>query len=85
LRARFAALSATAHPAVARSSTPVRPIVKVGKLPAPPRLASPVVPNSVNSPRLAQREKAIRQALCEAYKNNVPGYPSICAAAGPAP
>lgn len=84
LRAQFAARSAAAQPAVALPSPPVRPVATAAKLPAPPRLAHPVVPRAVNGPRLAQRDKAVQQALCGAYKNNVPGYPSICTAAQPA-
>jgi hypothetical protein len=67
MRARFTAPSAAAHPAVARPSPPMRPVLTVAKLPAPPRLARPVVPQAVNNPRLAQRDKAVQQALCEAY------------------
>jgi len=82
LRARLTAPSAAAQPAAARPSPPMRPVLTVAKLPAPPRLARPVVPQAVTNSRLVQKNEAVRQALCEAYKNNVPGYPSLCAAAG---
>jgi hypothetical protein len=82
LRARLTAPSAAAQPAVAPPSQPLRPVLTVAKLPPPPRLARPVVPQAENNPALVQRNQAVRQALCEAYKNNVPGYPSMCTAAG---
>lgn len=66
------------QPAVARPRLPMRPVLTVAQLPAPPRLGRPVVPQAVNDPRHTQRSEALRQALCEAYKNNVPGYPSAC-------
>ena len=85
LTARFAppsaaAQPAAAQPAVAQPSAPVR-VLTVAKLPAPPHLARPMVPQTVNNPQLAQRNEALRQALCSAYQNNVPGFPSICVAA----
>lgn len=85
LRSQFTASSAAASPAAARPSKPLRPVLTVAKLPDPPRLASPVVPKTVTNPRLAQRDNAMRQALCQAYKNKVPGYPSVCASAGAVP
>jgi hypothetical protein len=84
LRSQLTASSAAAPPAAARPSKPLRPVLKVAKLPDPPRQA-PVVPKAVTNPRLAQRDSARRQALCQAYKDNVPGYPSACAAGAAVP
>ncbi len=77
IRTRLAAAS-PARTAVARPRLPMRPVLTVAQLPAPPRLARPVVPQAANDPRQTQRSEALREALCEAYKNNVPGYPSAC-------
>jgi Ricin-type beta-trefoil lectin domain-like len=79
IQARVLAPFAT-QPAVNPPTSPMPPVRTVATLPAPPRLARPVVPQSVNSPRLAQRIETVRQAVCGAYKNSVPGYPAICAA-----
>src|SRR5580704_1326918 len=67
-----------AQPAVRPSKLPMRPVISVAKLPAPPHLAKPVIPLSVPNARLVQRNESLRLALCEAYKNNVPGYPLAC-------
>jgi hypothetical protein len=66
------------QPAVKQSKLPPRSVIFVSKLPPPPHLAKPVVPQSVPNPRLVQRNESLRQALCEAYNNNVPGYPLAC-------
>jgi len=80
IRARLTASSAAAQPAVTRPTPPMRPVLTLAKLPEPPRLPRPIVPQAASNPRLTQKNEAVRQALCEAYKNNVPGYPSVCAA-----
>lgn len=80
IRARFATSSAATQPAAAQPNSAIRQVLTVAKFPAPPRPARLLVPQAVNNPQLAQRSEAVRQAICEAYKNNVPGYPSTCAA-----
>lgn len=77
LRSRIAAPIAV-QPAVKRSKLPMRPVLTVAKLPPPPRLARPVVPQAVPNARLVRQHESLRIALCEAYKNNVPGYPLAC-------
>jgi hypothetical protein len=57
---------------------PARPVVTVAKLPAPPHLARPVIPAQVRDARLAQKSENLRVAICDAYKNKVPGYPMAC-------
>lgn len=59
---------------------PMRPVLSVAKLPSPPRLARPVAPQAVSDPRLIQKSESVRLAICEAYKNAVPGYPLACQA-----
>lgn len=60
----------------------MRPVMTVAKLPNPPRLARPVIPQAVKNARIMQKNEASRLALCEAYKNNVPGFPRVCLANG---
>ncbi|HUA83813.1 MAG TPA: ricin-type beta-trefoil lectin domain protein [Bryobacteraceae bacterium] len=78
LTTRFA--PPAAQPPAVQPSAPMRPVLTVAKLPAPSRLARPMVPQSVSNPQMTQRNEALRQALCTAYKNNVPDFPSICTA-----
>jgi hypothetical protein len=71
------AASATAKPAVSRPRLAMRPVLSAAKLPpAPPRRL--VAPQMVPDARMAQKSESLRQALCEAYRGNVPGYASAC-------
>ena len=84
LRTRLASTAATT-PAVHRAKLLMRPVTKVAKLPPAPHLARTVVPQSVRNARIVQKNEASRRALCEAYNNDVPGFPAACRerAAGP--
>jgi hypothetical protein len=77
LRSRLASTVAT-PPAVLRAKLPMLPVATVAKLPPAPHLARPVVPQSVRNARMVQKNEASRLALCEAYNNNVPGFPAAC-------
>jgi hypothetical protein len=57
------------------------PVLTLASLPAPPRAARLVVPQAVPDERLAKRNELLRSALCQAYNDNVPGYPSACRSA----
>jgi len=56
----------------------MRPVVLLARLPEAPHTARLIVPQSVPDARLAQRNALLRSALCQAYNNNVPGFPSAC-------
>jgi hypothetical protein len=77
LRSRIAA-AVVPRPVVKQAKLAMRPVQMVAKLPQPPHLARPVVPQTVPNPRIAQQHQAMRTALCETFKNNVPGYPALC-------
>ena len=69
------------RPPVKRARLPMRPIATVAKLPPPPHLARPVIPQAIPNPKLVQRNETLRKALCEVYGNNVPTYTQACAPA----
>ena len=60
---------------------PMHPVLQVSKLPPPAQARLIATPRVEADPRLIERGDAIRTALCDAYKNNVPGAPQFCAAA----
>lgn len=64
------------------TTVPIRPVVKVANA-LPPRSLKLIKPVAVPDARIQQKHEAMRQALCEAYKNNVPGYPALCRATAP--
>jgi len=66
------------RPVVKQAKLAMRPVQTVAKLPQPPRLPRPVVPQAVANPRIAQRHQAMRTGLCQTFKNNVPGQPGLC-------
>lgn len=63
---------------IGQAKLPMRPVVLLARLPEAPHTARLVVPQSVPDARLAQRNALLRSALCQAYNNNVPGFPSAC-------
>jgi hypothetical protein len=69
-----AAVRATATPA----KLAMPPVMRLASLPAPPRAARLVIPQTIPNPQLAQRHELLRSALCQQYNNKVPGFPSIC-------
>ena len=77
LRARLRGLMHPG-PAVKRQKLNIAAAVRMAALPKPPHLPRPLVPQTVRDERLVQKSEATRQALCEAYKNHVPGYPRLC-------
>lgn len=74
--------SVAERPLVAHETLPVQPVVKVGSV-LRPQSARLIKPVAVANARVKQKHEAIRKALCEAYKNNVPGYPSLCREVNP--
>ncbi|MGI8745185.1 MAG: hypothetical protein ACR2NN_21955 [Bryobacteraceae bacterium] len=70
--------AAAARLAAPRQRLQLRPATRVASLPAPPRLAKPIATQAAPNPLRVQKSESLRVALCEAYKNSVPGYPSMC-------